>query len=370
MSNEICATRVLEIFKNLGFELIDTSVGTAIVFEPHNAFIFSVVTGTSYLDNNDFPFTAKGLTKLFNYVFASEPIWGLIDGKHMGFTPRNISLNRPYVFDGPKYILPLDIRTEEDSHQWISRSRTALKDPENYMLFRVETWKSGNGMEPLLEYIACHIFRQCGYLVETQVPLTATSGSPDFVAISNTSLMQGISDFLGCQIGGLHIVELAMLFQSKKKDFFWPNPSSRNLTSTATSVVGEAKVGGVNPKSQLDKYFLTNFYSHQFALLDRHPVDQDLEQSYLYVSDDNDIKFIEVTSAKASRFKTNEFDRYYKWYQHCAKCYLLANMSEDQLMGLNRKIVAGVHGSPVESMMQLARDLEIGEILGILGANV
>ena len=370
MSSDIDAKRVLEIFQNLGFELVDTHVGTAIVFEPHNAFVFSVVTGASYLDNNDFPFTAKGLTKLFNYVFATEPIWGLIDGEQLGFTPRNISVKRPFIFDGPKYILPLDIQTEEDSHQWISRSRVALKDPENYILFRVESWKHGNGMEPLLEYIACHIFRQSGHLVETQVPLTATSGSPDFMAISDTSLIRGVSNFLSSQIEGLHIIELAMLFRSKRIDFLWPKASSPSFITKSTSVVGEAKVGGVSPKLQLDKYSLTNFYSHQFALLDRHPVVQDPEQSYLYVSDDNEIELIEVTSTKALKFQTIEFDRYYEWYQQCAKFYLLANMSEDQLIDSNRRMNIGVNGSPVETMMHLAHDLEIREILGILSANV
>lgn len=88
MDNEIQSTRVIQIFENLGYEVLDTAIGQAVVFDPINAFVFSLITGSTYLDDDYFPFTVKGLTKLFNSVFSTQPVWGLMDGESLGFTPK------------------------------------------------------------------------------------------------------------------------------------------------------------------------------------------------------------------------------------------------------------------------------------------
>jgi hypothetical protein len=370
MKNCINSTKVLQIFKELGYEIVDTNAGPAIVFKPHNAFVFSLVTGSSYLDDDDFPFTAKGLTKLFNQVFSTSPIWGLIDGKKLGFTPKNISKIRPYVFEGPKYLLAVDIKDEADSRQWIKRSRETLKNPENYLLFRIETWKSGNGMEPLLEYLACHMFRQFDYIVETQIPLTATSGSPDFLAYNNKPLLSSVFDHLKFKIQGLHVIELAFLLEVSERDLAWPFSYSKMKLPEELCIIGEAKVGGSSPKGQLKKYSDTTLFSHQIALLDQLPVEPDSATKYLYISSTNNVSILDSTSNAADSSNTKRIAEYIKWNEFVAKCYLLANLDEDQLISSYQDYKKDSTEDPVEALLQLARYAETKEVMEILTANL
>ena len=370
MTSDINSGKVLEIFKNLGYEIVDTNAGPAIVFKPHNAFIFSLVTGSSYLDDDNFPFTAKGLTKVFNQVFSTNPIWGLLDGKQLGFTPKNILKIRPYVFEGPKYILPVDINNEADSRQWIKRSRETLKNPENYVLFRIETWKSGNGMEPLLEYLACHMFRQFDYIVETQIPLSAASGSPDFLAYNNKPLLSSVFNHLELKIQGLHVMELAFLFEVSEHELTWPFCYSQMQWPEELCIIGEAKVGGSSPKGQLKKYSDTNLYSHRIALLDQLPTGPDSATKYLYISSTNKVSILDSTSNAMDPSNANRIAEYIKWNEFVAKCYLLTNLDEDQLINAYQYYKNDSTEDPVKALLHIARYAETPEVMEILTANL
>jgi hypothetical protein len=370
MLSEISSTRVLEIFRNLGYEIVDTNAGPAIVFSSHNAFIFSLVTGSSYLDDDNFPFTAKGLTKVFNQVFSSIPVWGLFDGKNFGFTPRNIAKIRPYIFEGPKFIIPVDIENEDDSRQWIKQSRKSLKSPENFVFLRVENWKNGNGMEPLMEYLACHTFRKFGYFVENQIPLTATSGSPDFLAYSGKAVLSSASDFLDFEIQGFHVVELALLSTVSELDLDWPFHYGHTLSTKGSCIVGEAKVGGSSPKIQLEKYSATEFFSHQIALMDTLPTNRDLNLNYLYISSDNLISILDSTLTQERDSSELRIKDYVQWNEYIAKCYLLVNLNEDRLIDVCQEHLRISFDSPVEALLQIASDLTTPDIFRLLTANV
>jgi hypothetical protein len=369
MNNDINSTRVLQLFKNLGYDLIETKVGVAIVFNPVNAFVFSLVTGASYLDDNHFPFTLKGLTKLFNSAFSTKPVWGLLDGDELGFTPRNICNIRPYVFDGPKFVIPVDITTEADSRDWVGQARGILHDPENFLLFRVETWKSGNGMEPLLEYLACHTFRHLGLLVESQIPLTATTGSPDFLALRDDSLFDSLNLRFKNSFSGAHLIELAQLFSPKLDHSQWPIETVDPLSLDILSVVGEAKVGNASPLTQLSKYDSTGFFSQQLALLDRSPATRKAPLSYLYVSS-RDSVVLETNAQSPTTSRDSKIHQYRNWYHLVAKCYLLANFDSTSILALKRTRALPKLSTTAQTLIELADQLDVEEILDILPANV
>lgn len=369
MNDDLNSVRVLKIFENLGYELVDTAVGTAIVMEPGNAFVFSAISGASYLDDSQFPFTAKGLTKLFNAAFSTKPVWGLLDGQSLGYTPKNISETRPYIFDGPKHVVPVDTLNEDMARTWQEQTRGKLKKPEHCMLFRIETWKKGNGMEPLLEYLACHRFRDMGFLVETQVPLSATTGSPDFLAIRDDDLFDAISKYFREPFLGCHLIELAMFCIANIEYSPWPGSADRSLPSSIQTVVGEAKVGGSNPVMQLEKYLSTRMFSQQLALLDRSPsLQKDILPTLFVSSEDNVV--VKNLDKSLSTYRESELKRYLEWYRFVSKCYLLVNFDHDRIMEINREYGLPASTSIAKSIMQLAELLNAEAILQHLPANV
>ena len=369
MNKDISSARVLRIFENLGYELFETAVGTAVVLDPENAFVFSLVTGASYLDDNQFPFTVKGLTKLFNAAFSTEPVWGLLDGESLGYTPRNILKSRPYIFDGPKYVVPVDIKAEGMSRDWLEQSRNILKNSEHYMLFRIETWKNGNGMEPLLEYLACHRFRDLGYLVETQVPLSATTGSPDFLAIRDDLLFETLSTHFSKRFSGAHLIELAMLFNSNNTHSPRPICFADPLPTSLLTVVGEAKVGGSNPLTQLEKYNSTNFFTQQLALLDRSPVTNKLLIPSFFVSSEDRIIMKNIDQSLNSSGES-ELNQYLDWYHFVAKCYLLVNFDSELIVSIGLEHGLPTSNSVTKTILELAQRLDVREILRYMPANV
>ena len=369
MSKNIDSIRVLRVFENLGYELIETAVGTAIVLDPINAFVFSLVTGSSYLDDSHFPFTVKGLTKLFNAAFSTKPIWGLLDGESFGFTPRNISRIRPYIFDGQKYVVPVDITAEGNSRDWIEQSRNTLKKPEHHLLFRVETWKNGNGMEPLLEYLACHRFRDLGYLVETQVPLSATTGSPDFLAIRDDPLFEALSTHFGKRFSGAHLIELAMLFTSKNIHSSWSDGLIEPLPPAVLTVIGEAKVGGSSPLAQLNKYTSTSFFSQQLALLDRSPESKKVPIPSFFVSSEDRV-VMENADQSLNTSGQSRLNQYLGWYHFVAKCYLLVNFEAESILTIGLEHGLPKSCSTAKAVLELAQLLDVGEILQYMPATV
>jgi len=370
MNSDIDASRVLLIFEELGYTLVPTEVGTAIVMNPENAFVFSLVTGASYLDDDYFPFTVKGLTKLFNSVFATEPIWGLVDGHNLGFTPKNIGTLRPQIFQGSKFVVPIDITNERESQDWLIRSRRSLQAPENFLMFRVETWKDGNGMEPLLEYLACHVFRNLGYFVETQIPLTASAGSPDFGGILDPTLSTLLNERLGRKTLGFHLIELAMLSNSGPESSVWPIPTYLSTGLLETCIVGEAKVGGSSPYSQLEKYFLTDFFNLKLALLDRRPSSTLPSIATLFVDQNNKVVFKGFRSSHHENRAPSQLANYIRWHQQVAKLYLLANLDSETLLILSNQLGKSKAHSPVKALLMLSQHLDFGEILDCVVDNI
>lgn len=336
MTDGLNCSQVIRLFDQLGFEIVETSMGLAIKFDASHAFVFSVVTGSPYLDADFFPFTAKGLTKIFNSALSDQPVWGLFDGDSYGFTPRNISRQRQFVFSGPKFVIPVEIESEDDASSWVTRARRVLTEPENFIMLRIESWKSGHGLEPLLEYLACTVFRSCGYLVETQIPLSATTGSPDFLAIRQDHVLKELKNsFKGIKCG-LHIIELGLLFRNLDFQSTWPVHKSMGVNSSAISVVGEAKVGGSSPATQLAKYDSTGFFTHLIALLDR-PLSSGLGASgVLQISKDGVLDFT-FPENHASVTNSLRVSMYIDWYEFVSKCYLLSNLEAEQIHALLQK---------------------------------
>lgn len=114
IKTELGRNEVISILhQNFGYPVIDTCIGTAIEIDPYNAFLYTVVTGASYLDNPIFPFTPKGNLKLFYNAFDYKFVTGIFDNTSLRQTPYYMSLGKPYIIRGAKFIVPVEFEREE-----------------------------------------------------------------------------------------------------------------------------------------------------------------------------------------------------------------------------------------------------------------
>ena len=89
---EIDAKKFIQIMSsNFDLEIVETKIGKGIKMDCFRAFIYSTVTGSGYLDNPVFPFTPKGLMKLFYNAFDYKFVTGIFDNTSLKNTPYLLS---------------------------------------------------------------------------------------------------------------------------------------------------------------------------------------------------------------------------------------------------------------------------------------
>lgn len=325
--------------KNFDFQIVDTVLGKAVEMNCYDAFIFSNVTGAGYLDSTCFPFTPKGCMKILFGAYSNKFVTGIFDNLSLKYTPYYLSLRKPFLFSGSKRIIPIEFFSEKDYFTYLENAEKTLLDnnenPTDYLFIRVEMQKKGNGMEPFMEYVTCEYFKRKGYIVENQVPLAPTVGSPDFCGFIGSDLPTISSKFGGC-----HIIELSML------RLF----NNSLLTSTLNNrfIVGEAKTSTMKMLSQLMKYWDTGLYDEGFEI---HPSkEESTDNKFGMVHIGNDYRII---VKKPVRFPDSKkiFDKeaYCKWLNTYLKLYLLANLTNDEL----NQFVYDCSGSNLVSYEQL-----------------
>ena len=65
-NNDLTPKDILAIFKENGlFSVEETPIGECIKMPALDAFIFGDITGSAYIDNPVFPYTTKGLLKIY-----------------------------------------------------------------------------------------------------------------------------------------------------------------------------------------------------------------------------------------------------------------------------------------------------------------
>ena len=225
----------------------------------------------------------------------------------------------------------------------------------DFLIQRIEKSKVGNGMESFLEYIACETFKQKGYVVENQIPSAATVGSPDFGGYS-LFLLNKYEKFNALFSNGYHIIELALLrFNNSKKlgDSFING-----------NIVGEAKTSTLKMASQLEKYLKTGLFEIGFEM---HPSKS--KPTYdrfglLSFTSDNIIR-VEYPSTIANYDNdVYSIEEYEKWLSNYLKFYLLANLSNDELVKFcNEKY--GLQLSNI-NLVQIVQNISFEDLLSYI----
>jgi len=322
---EIYKEDFFKIFKaNFSFEIVDTELGKAVKMPAKEAFIYSSVTGAGYLENPIYPFTPKGLMKLFYNAFNYKFVSGIFDNGVLKNTPFILSRAKSYLFEGDKLIVPIEFESEEKLNEMLQAKFASLKNREDYIIQRIETSKQGNGMEPFMEYLASEYFRHLGFIVENQIPLAHAIGSPDFAGYGLSEIITKISNYGYLPREGFHMIEVALIRNFKNQ------AKTNGGHVTHDFIVGEAKTGTVVMTKQLEKYLNTGLFDQGFEIA---PSKNKPSKDYFgLITLDPDYK-IKITLPEAKYDPENPLSReeYTVWLGNYIKFYLIANLTNDEL---------------------------------------
>lgn len=246
----------------LGFPPATDKYGNFIEVSAGTAYDFSVFTGAGYCNNPDFPFSARPFSKIFGKALELTLTSSLFDRTSPRYAFENLVMRYPFIATGTKRIYVKAFESESDLRDFRGNLCKSLPDSENCLVMRVEIWKRGFGLEPLLEFSAGQVFTKLGFIVENQTPLNAALGSPDFLAFRAKSLQSLLSE--NAKVSGGH--SLARISAHS----FLPLSETLAPSTEATDlvIVGEAKVGGAKANSQILKYLASNFFDHAIFLTD------------------------------------------------------------------------------------------------------
>ncbi|PIN88941.1 hypothetical protein COU57_06835 [Candidatus Pacearchaeota archaeon CG10_big_fil_rev_8_21_14_0_10_32_14] len=315
---EIDSKKFLEIMQeNFSLPIVKTSLGEGIKMDCLGAFIFSSVTGAGYLDNPAYPFTPKGLLKLFYNALDYKFVTGLFDNTTIKNTPYNLSLGKKFIFESDKIIIPVEFNSERELQAKLKKFFSEVSNPTDYIIQRIELSKKGNGMEPFMEYLICETMKKENYIVESQIPLSHREGSPDFGGYKIKSLINS-----NISLNKIHLIELSMIRLGVKRNKLQGEKCS-------SFIVGEAKTSTTEMLKQLNKYLNTKFFDEGFEI---HPSKNVASKDYLnlFTIDSNNKILLIRRKSKIKLFDEKRQKEYEDWLSNYVKYYLIANLTNDE----------------------------------------
>jgi len=340
---ELSAPQIIKAFKcNFPFKITESVFGPSIEMPSKEAFLFSSVTGAGYLENPIYPFTPKGLLKLFYNVFNYDFVTGIFDNLSFRHTPLILSKAKKYIFSSEfKYVVPVEFYSEVELQSYLEKKFELLEHPENYLVLRVELSKKGNGMEPFMEYLASEYFRKKGFIVENQIPLAHSLGTPDFGGYLLKETFNALRSS-GVIRDGFHVIELALLriFQNQKNS---------NSIEFDKCIVGEAKTSPSAIISQLEKYLDTGIFDFGIEI---NPSRSNASKEYfgLLTLDSN---FNIVYKAPKDIYKSDgkfSKEKYIEWLNNYMKYYAVANLTNDEF----QSYFFDTFGRPISSKQDIS----------------
>ena len=360
---DLNGSNILNILeKNFGYSKITTCVGPGILMNNYDAFIYSTITGSAYLNNTLVPFSPKGLMKIFSSAFEYNFVTGLFEQGKIKHTPSIINRDYPFVFQGDKIILPLEFNTEIELQVKLIESESRLTanslSPSDFIIQRVEISKSGNGMEPFLEYLTCEYFKRNGFIVENQVPLAYKVGSPDFAGyILKESF--GINDRGHSKNIGFNTFELSMLrlFRTKELKIFQIEES--------TFIVGEAKTSTSSMAKQINKYMKTGIFTHGYEIHPFKTTSSSTNLGLIRIKSDHLIEIIPAESSTHNTLNPGQIIEYESWLEIYLKLYLLANLNQSEINEFSIQINSNAIRNGLD-LIELVSRVTVEKILSII----
>ncbi|HUU87965.1 MAG TPA: hypothetical protein VMX17_09440 [Candidatus Glassbacteria bacterium] len=319
---------ILEILtNNFGFKRTKTPLGEGCEVTCKEGFLFSSITGAGYLENQIYPFSPKGLLKVFYSACQYKFVTGIFDNSSLRNTPYIMSKARDYLFDGNKIIVPVEFMTDQELRGRLIAAFGENGKNTDLILLRIEAYKEGGGLEPFMEYLTCKYFNQLGFITENQIPLSHTSGSPDFGGFGVKRILNAFNKFQVLP-HGFNILELSLIriFRDRYGTF----PYSSN-----DIIVGEAKTASSQSCKQIMKYLDTGFFNYAFEIHSEKTRLSNDAFGLLILKD----KKIEYMNPKLPKDFSNKKlqNNYRKWLENYFKFYLFSNFTNDELQHFSQR---------------------------------
>jgi hypothetical protein len=361
----IDAENILKILNtNFDFKIIeDDVVGNVIEMEPAEAYYYSVIVGSPYLNNPDLPFDPKGKQTVFIHALSYTLVTSFFYIDENGFpypwnTPKEHAEKYPFITTGKKWILPLNIKF---SHKLEHRKKIfdslleAGKNPYDYLLTEVRLDTEGYGLEPFLEYVVSNYYRKNGYISETQIPLFYGKGTPDVGSFKIPILMSTLRKN-GLVNKGAFLIELASL------STFKPKLSRSNYTEGDLDIiVGEAKLKSIDAQNQITKYVSTGLFSKAYEIIP----DKKTPTKFGLITFDKDGRLQIINPLIHRNINKSAQDEYIKWFSNYIKYYLLGNLTRTEFMETLQSL-AGSEKVSAEKMIQVVNSQSLDNIIKVI----
>lgn len=318
------ANKILELLETLvSGSRTETPLGPGLIVSPRDAFLFSAITGSTYFENHVYPFTPKGLLKIFYNALDYNFVTGIFDNLALKNTPHYISERRNYLLENNKTIVPVEINSEQEFKKTLKEAFPNNAFDNDLIILRVDLSKKGYGLESFLEYLVCKYFNRHGFITENQIPLSHALGSPDFGGFSISEVQKSVIEH-GVLSAGFNVIELSMIrdFTDHTKAMEEPNISSKFL-------VGEAKTSTSSMELQLRKYLSSGYFDEALEI---HPTKSKSSSNDLgmFFLKDNRISFV-PGSNPISLSDSPKKENYKNWLISYFNCYLISNYTNDEL---------------------------------------
>ena len=327
--NNLYATNINLILSDLlDTEIIETPLGSGISVNPREGFLFSTFANGYYFENKIAPykFILRTCNSALNFSFVN----GIFDNYVLSNTPHLACKKRKYLNQGQKTIIPIEITEPNSLNEKLYSVFGESQDP-NIILLPIDLTKKGHGLEPFMEYLFCKFFSRQGYITESQIPLSHSSGYPDIARFSlpeiqKTLLKQKIFS------NGFFILELAML-----RDFETVKNETVKLLEKDEFIVGDVKTSTTSMQKQIDKYLNTGYFD--FAI-ECHPFKTSPSSAFKGIFNILNDKCNYSKPKQQKNFSDNDLKKAYrKWLISYLNIFLLANYNNDELNNLSRKLL-------------------------------
>lgn len=353
------SSEVVEILKNiLGGQTKNSPLGYGVTCSPRSAFLFSALTGASYFDSHIYPFSPKGLMKVFNSVYEYKLVSGLFDGERLANSPVCYVGRKDYLFRDSKLIVPVEISSEQSLREKIRNTYGDEDIDPNILILKIEVSKKGHGLEPLMEYIASHFFAENGYITETQLPLSHNLGSPDFLAYRDKNI-QSIFSREGFVKRGFNIIELSMFSTfgsiSQEEEIVYK--------ADAEIIVGEVKTATTNMERQIRKYCSSGIFTSAFEIHPTKSSPSTIEFGLLNLV--NNMPKLALPQQGVDFSTVQAVNEFKPWFESYLKAYLISNYFDEDLKLLYKNLFSKKLSSK-NDLICLIRDVSLEDHLHML----
>jgi hypothetical protein len=308
--------------KNFGYKSCEYCNYKANIMNSADAFLYTYITGSAYLNEKIVLFSPKNLMRSFIKYDSLQFVTGIFEDKKPKYTYNYFRAKYPNIFKQNKILINIEFYDEQEFLEKVNILKSRIKldglIEENFIVQRIDLSKRGHGMEPFLEYVFCQYMKNKGYLVDNQITLKHAVGSPDVQALKIKALFKILQKY---NIkSNVHIIEFGNLKNIIVKDLKF------KIEYSDYAICGEVKTSSERFESQLFKYKTSNIYNEYVGIIHR-----DINKNFFskfFINRDNEICQVQGIN---SNNNIEDQEKYFSWYEKLIKSYLISNLSDKQI---------------------------------------